>query len=815
MAYQAEAEVNWDPVDKTVLANEQVDVNGKSWRSGAKVEKRTLKQWFMRITAFREALLNDLKHLAQDGMWPERVLAMQRNWIGRSKGARVKFPIIGSVPDMPAELEVFTTRPETLCGVQYVAIAATHPLVLSLAKSDPDLQAYLNAVQSQPAGDSSHDGYLLQSVSASNPITKFDECPIACRTPLPVYVARYVLGNYGVGAVMGVPAHDARDYSFWKANQPSIPARQVIATTPTCPDELPFLGAGFLSAENGVLAGLPTEVAAETIVKMLESVESGAATDTWRLRDWLISRQRYWGTPIPIIHCEQCGPVDVPESDLPVVLPSIGDVWQTSERGNILENATEWGNVSCPKCNGPAKRDTDTMDTFVDSSWYYMRFPDLKDTKNILSSEATKDFLPVDIYVGGVEHAILHLLYARFISKFMATTPLWPEGREPHIKGEPFKQLITQGMVHGKTYVDQSSGKFLKPNEVNLSDPTMPTIMASGEAATVTYEKMSKSKHNGVDPIDCISRYGADATRAHILFQAPVREVLNWDESKISGVTRWLKRVYDYVEKANMRWNRQIGVESEDQHPAQYFLLNRPMYDAVAAGDISSVIPLFEAEASLLKKAPLRRQKADIVKMLANHERLWQHVQQTIISTTESYSKTFALNTIVSDLMALTNTILEADQIDFLLGGALSRPWLLRQSTKALVQMMAPITPTLSQQCWARIHNLKVTAPKAAIVFSSPFPTPDGTLDLLKPRTRKLAVQVNGKLRCVIDVPIVARELSPKDLDAWIKKQVLASDVAMKRLHENDVATADRVIVVRGGELVNFIIKYPLSGDGG
>jgi leucyl-tRNA synthetase len=537
--------VNYDPIDKTVLANEQVDANGMSWRSGAKVEKRMLKQWFFKISEFREDLLEGLELL--EGAWPERVLAMQKNWLGKSIGARVKFPVIAYDERTHSDIEVFTTRPDTLFGVQYIALASTHPIVRELAKTDVELQAFLDTMPALPPD--SKVGYVLPHVRAFNPLAYEESTPDATKASLPIYVTPYVLGDYGDGAVMGVPGHDIRDHAFWKHNRYDEPIRMVISqsageSTVAMKNE-PFVHHGHLTSHSGLYAGQTTAEATKKIVALLESKGLGSAAEIWRLRDWLISRQRYWGTPIPIIHCDSCGAVPVPEVQLPVELPP----WRKAETGNPLEHANDWVNVPCPKCHCPAKRDTDTMDTFVDSSWYFMRFIDPHNEAQLFDPEMAGKTLPVDLYIGGVEHAILHLLYARFISKFVAATSLW----ESKNNGEPFKQLLAQGMVHGKTYSDPSNGRFLKPDEVDLTVPSKPIVTATGQPANVTFEKMSKSKYNGVDPMGCMDKHSTDATRAHILFQAPVSEVLEWDEGKISGITRWFQRVYDHIEQLNAK----------------------------------------------------------------------------------------------------------------------------------------------------------------------------------------------------------------------------------------------------------------------
>ncbi|KAK4152952.1 hypothetical protein C8A00DRAFT_34352 [Chaetomidium leptoderma] len=771
LAYQAEAEVNYDPVDKTVLANEQVDANGCSWRSGAKVEKRKLKQWFLRISEFRESLLQDLDVLAKNEAWPERVLAMQKNWLGKSTGANVKFPIMAFDHDMHAAIEVFTSRPDTLFGVQYVALASTHPVVSKLAAKDPELQAFLDTLPGLPPD--SKVGYMLPHIRAVNPLAYHEETPDAAKRSIPVYVAPYVIGDYGEGAVMGVPAHDVRDHAFWRTHHYNEPVRFVLAasedesTTAMVND--PFVDHGIMTEHSGLFKGKSSKETGGMLVAMLEKAGLAKSVEKWRLRDWLISRQRYWGTPIPIVHCGSCGAVPVPDEQLPVALPEVDEHWAGKKTGNPLETLEDWVNTSCPKCDGPAKRDTDTMDTFVDSSWYYMRFIDAHNKGEPFSAEKAKSMLPVDLYIGGIEHAILHLLYARFIFKFLMTSSsLVPEtGEEAFF--EPFQRLITQGMVHGRTYINPSTGRFLKPDEVDLTDPLRPKVVATGETATVTYEKMSKSKHNGVDPTDVITQHGADATRAHMLFQAPVSEILDWDGDKIVGVTRWLGRVHDLVVKLGS-----ATTATEPKTPRSYF--------EDTAGRLDS-----------LDTQELAQWDADVA--------VWRDVQKTIASVTASYEKVYALNTVVSDLMSLANTIQENS-------GTLSEG-IQRQAVSALLRMMAPITPAFAEECWSLLGFQAETGSMFRGEGKASFPVVDGTLDLplLQPRKQTCAVQVNGKLRAVVDIPKPGG-LVGDQLKEWIIQEILKTDEGKAKLANGtvDVAQAKKVIVIKEGKLVNFVL---------
>ncbi len=749
LAYQKKSIVNWDPVDKTVLANEQVDANGMSWRSGAKVEKKMLTQWFFKISEFREALLQDLDLLSKEQRWPERVIAMQRNWLGRSKGAQIRFPVLSLTKGSEFEgIEAFTTRPDTLYGVQYVALASTHPMVVELAKSDPELEAFNKSLPDLPAD--SKAGYELKSVRAINPLAFDPKTPEATKKSLPIYVAPYVLGDYGHGAVMGVPGHDNRDFGFWAENA-TEPVRMVVqsesaSNTPDSPSAA-FVHHGVLNENCGPYAGKTSSEASEAIVKLLqENGEVAKPTETWRLRDWLVSRQRYWGTPIPIIHCGACGAVPVPASDLPVILPPVPNHWAAGKVGNPLEGAEEWKNCRCPKCNSKAVRDTDTMDTFVDSSWYFARFTDPHNTELPFEAGRADREMPVDLYIGGVEHAILHLLYARFVSKFLATTDLWPAGVKE--SGEPFNKLLTQGMVHGRTCTEPDTGRFLKPEEVDETDPAEPIVIATGKTANVSWEKMSKSKYNGVDPTTTIEKYGADATRAHMLFSAPPSDVLEWDEVKISGVVRWLGKVHGLVSQ------HQGALVTSPQSPTEYFKENKGATDY--------------------------------------EKKLWLAVQKAISSITTSLSKTYSLNTVVSDLMSLTNTLSTASLVI-----PATSPVLVR-SLAMLVKLSAPLTPALAEESWTILHSPQT----AQSIFAEAFPTEDGSAEsLAKSAKITCAVQVNGKKKLTLDISVP--ELAGDALNEFFVGEITKE--ASEGL-KGQLKGAKKVIVVRGGKTVNFVV---------
>lgn len=686
---------------------------------------------------------------------------MQKNWLGKSKGALIKFPILAHSQDAHAAVEVFTTRPDTLLGVQYIALASTHPAVKRLAAADPELQAFLDVLPGLPPD--SKVGYLLPSLRAINPMAYHDLTPDLAKESIPVYVAPYVLGDYGEGAVMGVPGHDIRDHSFWKEHHYDQPVRMVLAasedeSTSVVPNE-PFVEHGYMTEQSGPFKGKSSKETGEILVNMLQAAKLAKPVEKWRLRDWLVSRQRYWGTPIPIIHCTACGPVPVPDEQLPVKLPEVDGHWAEGKPGNPLESASEWVHVSCPKCGGAAKRDTDTMDTFVDSSWYYMRFVDPHNAEAPFSAEKAS-LLPVDLYVGGIEHAILHLLYARFIYKFLMTSSLASQSSSEAVH-EPFARLITQGMVHGKTYIDPSNGRFLRPEEVDLKNPSEPKIIATGEPATVSYEKMSKSKFNGVEPTKFIAEHGADATRAHMLFQAPVSDVVNWDGDKITGVTRWLGRIYDVANSVAA-----LATSSPEEGYVRKFV------------------------ESQVKKSPEMDERA--LQSLDSNFTVWRAVQRAIGSVTASYQNVYSLNTIISELMTLSNTIIaEKNALTHVRSAAVS----------ALVRMLAPVAPAFASECWQLLGE------KDSLFSGSVrFPVPDGTLPLMKPRAQTCAVQVNGKVRAVVDIPRPDESLKDDELRTWIVDRILETDGASKLGDAGRIRSAKKIVVVRGGKTVNFVM---------
>ncbi len=702
LAYRSEATVNWDPIDQTVLANEQVDGEGRSWRSGALVEKRKLRQWFLKITAYADQLLDDLPKL--EG-WPERVRTMQANWIGRSHGAELRFEVVdasGSATGL--QIPVFTTRPDTLYGVSYVVLAPEHPLVARLTSSEQQLpvEAFIDLVgrqseQERTAEDSPKRGIPI-GARVRNP---------ANGELVPLWIADYVLAEYGTGAVMGVPAHDQRDFVF--ARQYELPVQQVII--PEGSDEHAYEGGAWTTKgvliHSGPYNGLSSAEAAQAIIAAAEAGGWGQGRVQYRLRDWLISRQRYWGCPIPVIHCDACGVVPVPSEQLPVELPQ--GIELAAKGGSPLAQLESWVAVACPCCGKPARRETDTMDTFMCSSWYYLRYSDPHNSERPFSREAVDRWLPVDQYVGGIEHAILHLLYSRFFTKVL---------RDRGLLGfdEPFQRLLTQGMVQGITYKNPHSGKYIAPADV--ADPNDPRDPITGEVLDTFYEKMSKSKYNGVDPALVINRYGADTARMFILFKAPPEKDLEWDDADVEGQYRFLQRLWRLVEGAAER-GLVLSARSGSSRP-------HPAVAGTADQD-------------------LRRA-----------------VHTAIAAISEDLDGDYQFNTAVSELMKLSNAM--ASQLE-----AVSESVAL-EALAVLLVLLAPFAPHLAEELWQR---LGANPDGLNSVHRQRWPQADAAA--LRRDTVTVVIQVKGKMRGQLEVPADADAASLEQL-------ALASDVAAKWL---------------------------------
>ena len=521
LAYRKESWVNWDPVDNTVLANEQV-IDGRGWRSGALVEKRKLNQWFLKITAFADDLLAGLGELKD---WPEKVRLMQENWIGKSQGLTFRFALNDAAGTNEGVVEVYTTRPDTIFGASFVAVAADHPLAQAVAANSPAAQAFIE--ECKRGGTTAAELETQEKLGFDTGLRATH--PFDPDWQLPVYIANFVLMDYGVGAVFGVPAHDQRDFEF--ATKYSLPIRRVVSDG--AKDDAAFdgteayTGPGTL-VNSHFLDGMDVEDAKREVIRRAEDGGWGEGTTVFRLRDWGVSRQRYWGTPIPIIHCEDCGAVPVPSDQLPVVLPE--DV-SFDVPGNPLDRHPTWKHVDCPKCGKAARRETDTLDTFADSSWYFIRFASQPEDRPFDRAVA-ESWLPVGQYIGGVEHAILHLLYARFWTRALSHVGLID------LK-EPFAGLFTQGMVTHETY-KSADGRWLAPGEIENG-----VEIASGQPVTVgRVEKMSKSKKNTIDPEPIVDQYGADAVRWFMLSDSPPERDLEWSENGIDGAWRFVQRLW-------------------------------------------------------------------------------------------------------------------------------------------------------------------------------------------------------------------------------------------------------------------------------
>ncbi len=683
LAYQKEAPVNWDPVDQTVLANEQVDAEGRSWRSGALVEKRLLKQWFLKITAYADQLLADLEKLSG---WPERVRTMQENWIGRSVGARVVFKT-----ETGEELPVFTTRPDTLWGATFMVLAPEHPLVEKL--TTPEQQAAVKAYQAEAAArsemersaeDREKTGVWTGSY-AINPVNQ---------ERIPIWIADYVLMGYGTGAIMAVPAHDQRDFEF--ARKFGLPIKLVVqpphAEVESAEDlQAAWTGEGVLMNSgplNGIPVGKGPGQSVERAIAWLEEQGLGERQVNYRLRDWLISRQRYWGCPIPVIHCPHCGIVPVPEEDLPVLLPE--DVELTGRGGSPLAQREDWVKVKCPTCGAEARRETDTMDTFICSSWYFLRFSDPRNDREIFRKDLVNAWLPVDQYVGGIEHAILHLLYSRFFTKVLRDLGLVNFD-------EPFSRLLTQGMVQGRTYYNPNkSGKDRWIPTALVKDPNDPRDPETGEPLQVIYAAMSKSKGNGVDPEEVLAHYGADTARMFILFKAPPEKDLEWDDADVEGQFRFLNRiwrqVYEFVVRAS-------GTES------------------------------LQGKAAELLQAKIE------VGSLTKAERDLRRAIHTAIKEVSEDLEEYQFNTAIAELMKLNNALAEA--------GIPDSP-VYAEGIRTLILLLAPFAPHIAEELWQAVGGTDS-------VHRQSWPSYDPRA--LVADTVTIVVQVNGKLRGSFEAP--------------------------------------------------------------
>ncbi|MBW4018979.1 leucine--tRNA ligase [Moraxella osloensis] len=689
LVYKKLSTVNWDPVDNTVLANEQV-VDGRGWRSGALIEKREIPMYYFNITAYADELLNDLDKL--EGHWPQQVITMQRNWIGRSEGMEIHFPY--TLNGEEKTLDVFTTRPDTLMGVTYVSVAAEHPLAKHAAATNPALQSFIEACKKGSVAEAdlakAEKMGMDTGLTVTHPLTG---------EQVPVWVANYVLMSYGSGAVMAVPAHDERDFEF--ANKYQLPIKQVIDLEEPHKQGQQFDATTWqdwygdkqngVAINSGELDGLNFKQAFDNILTQLEPKGLGKKTINYRLRDWGVSRQRYWGCPIPVINCADCGTVPVPESQLPVVLPL--DVVPDG-RGNPLNNLASFTDVNCPCCGKPAKRETDTFDTFVESSWYYARFASPNYTDGMINKVAADKWLPVDQYVGGVEHAVLHLLYARFFHKLMRDEGL--------VQGdEPFANLLTQGMVLAGTYLRENadgSKSYYFPEEVDIryndkGQPIEATLKADGQPVKIgKIEKMSKSKNNGVDPQATIDQYGADTVRLYTMFTAPVDQTLEWIDDGLKGPYNFLKKVWRYtIEHA----------------------------ETLAQQSLTAATLSVTDTQSLSKAAKNLRRKT----------------HDTIGKLDDAFGKNLALNTPVSFLMELSNELTAFE---------IASDSDLAVANEALITLLTLLTMYAPHMAEVLLEQLGID------VMTLTYPTVDTSA--LVQDTITMVVQVNGKIRGQMEV---------------------------------------------------------------
>ena len=689
LVYKKLSTVNWDPVDNTVLANEQV-VDGRGWRSGALIEKREIPMYYFNITAYADELLNDLDKL--EGHWPQQVITMQRNWIGRSEGMEIHFPY--TLNGEQKTLDVFTTRPDTLMGVTYVSVAAEHPLAKHAAATNPALQSFIEACKKGSVAEAdlakAEKMGMDTGLTVTHPLTG---------EQVPVWVANYVLMSYGSGAVMAVPAHDERDFEF--ANKYQLPIKQVIDLKEELKQGQQFDATTWqdwygdkqngVAINSGELDGLNFQQAFDKILSQLEPKGLGKKTINYRLRDWGVSRQRYWGCPIPVINCADCGTVPVPESQLPVVLPL--DVVPDG-RGNPLNNLASFTDVNCPCCGKPAKRETDTFDTFVESSWYYARFASPNYTDGMINKVAADKWLPVDQYVGGVEHAVLHLLYARFFHKLMRDEGL--------VQGdEPFANLLTQGMVLAGTYLRENadgSKSYYFPEEVDIryndkGQPIEATLKADGQPVKIgKIEKMSKSKNNGVDPQATIDQYGADTVRLYTMFTAPVDQTLEWIDDGLKGPYNFLKKVWRYT------------IEHAETLAQQSL--------TAATLSVSDAQSLSKAAKSLRRKTHDKIGKLD-----------------------DAFGKNLALNTPVSFLMELSNELTAFE---------IASDSDLAVANEALITLLTLLTMYAPHMAEVLLEQLGID------VMTLSYPAVDTSA--LVQDTITMVVQVNGKIRGQMDV---------------------------------------------------------------
>jgi len=718
--------VNWDPVDMTVLANEQV-IDGRGWRSGAEVEQRELVQWFFKITDYAEDLLTALDTLED---WPQKVRLMQRNWIGKSEGMLIRWELDKkTAPASFSELEVYTTRPDTIFGASFMAVAADHPLATAAAKSNPDLQAFIKKCRA--TGTSAATLETLEKEGFDTGIHV--KHPFDPDWKLPVYVANFVLMDYGTGAIFGCPSGDQRDLDFARAYD--LPTTAVVM--PKGEDAATFAIGDTAFTDDGIMINssfldgmTPNEAFDEVALRLgdreVNGHPQGERQTNYRLRDWGISRQRYWGCPIPIIRCDNCGEVPVPDADLPVLLPENIDL---SRPGNPLDHHPKWKYVTCPSCGFDARRETDTMDTFVDSSWYFARFTAPRAPTPTIPAIANA-WLPVDQYIGGVEHAILHLLYSRFFTRALHKTK--------HLSlDEPFKGLFTQGMVTHETYQDENKN-WLSPDQVNvetINGKKKATIIATGKRAVIgPVEKMSKSKANGVDPEDILTSHGADAARWFVLSDSPPERDVQWSEAGIDSASRFVQRLYRMINSAIVLFTKSpVDIADEQDETAIGFLKKSHRTCRDVGQEISGL----------------------------RFNRAIAHI----------YELANVLSKFLPEVEKTPN---------------IARIKALRDGIEQLIVIISPFMPHLAETCWRQLG-------KKNLVADALWPKIDETL--LVKQTTILPVQINGKRRGEIEVPVDAQE-------AMIETKALSLEAVSRIL---DGKPPKKLIIVPN-RIVNVVI---------
>ncbi len=713
LVYRKNSVVNWDPVDQTVLANEQV-IDGRGWRSGAVVEKREIPQWFLKITAYAQELLDGLDALPG---WPDSVKTMQRNWIGRSEGLEFGFDVVGGilggasapisspstsgVKAPPTEqLRVYTTRPDTLMGVTFVSIAAEHPLATQAAESNPDLAAFIADLRKGGVSEAELETQEKRGMATG----LFAVHPVSGEH-VPIWVANFVLMGYGTGAVMAVPGHDQRDFEF--ATKYSLPIKQVVGVrSPLPPHLLPeelryetnqwkdWYGdktrGDLMCVNSGELDGMGCKQAFEHLVAKFEDEGRGERRINFRIRDWGVSRQRYWGCPIPVIYCAQCGAVPVPEDQLPVILPeNVEDAFAAGVVLSPIKADPQWRKTACPQCGGAAERETDTFDTFMESSWYYARYTSPGASEMV--DERAKYWTPVDQYIGGIEHAILHLLYFRFYHKLLRDEGLVNSD-------EPAINLLCQGMVIADTFYRETGDgrrEWFNPGDVDVIRDDKGRIVGAtlrndGQPVHIGgVEKMAKSKNNGVDPQAMVDKYGADTVRLFSMFAAPPEQSLEWNEAGVEGMSRFLRRF----------WREVTTHAAQPDHP-----------------------------------------QVDAVQLNAAQKTMRRHLHEAIQKVGDDYGRRYSFNTAIAALMELLNHVSKFDDVSEQ-GRAVRH-----ETLQAMVLLLNPVTPHISHHLWQVLGNAE------ALIEDVPFPQADPAA--LTRDAVTLAVQVNGKLRGTIEVGV-------------------------------------------------------------